>query len=200
MGCASAARTRPSPPSAACPPGSQVGRPLEQLLPDFAAPLLPACRAALAGTDDTTSLELTEETEEERPRVWEVRLSRLGAGGRDPAGLAVVVLDVTTQKEEAGRRRLALRELDHRLRNVLAVAQSVFRCTAALSPDKEHLVEAFNGRLDALARASTLLSLERRKGQISPPSCAPRSSRSPRAGSSCWKERACCYRRRSPES
>jgi two-component sensor histidine kinase len=141
-----------------------VGRPLEQLLPDFAAPLLPACRAALAGTDDTTSLELTEETEEERPRVWEVRLSRLGAGGRDPAGLAVVVLDVTTQKEEAGRRRLALRELDHRLRNVLAVAQSVFRCTASLSPDKKHLVEAFSGRLDALARASTLPDLERPQG------------------------------------
>jgi two-component sensor histidine kinase len=75
-----------------------------------------------------------------------------------------VVLDVTTQKAEAGRRRLALRELDHRLRNVLAVAQSVFRCTAALSPDKKHLVEAFNGRLDALARASTLLRLERAQG------------------------------------
>ncbi|CAN5725680.1 hypothetical protein BH23PLA1_BH23PLA1_43370 [soil metagenome] len=141
-----------------------VGRPLEQLLPDFAAPLLPACRAALAGTGDGTSLELTEETEEELPRVWEVRLSRLGAGGRDPAGLAVVVLDVTTQKEEAGRRRLALRELDHRLRNVLTVAQSVFRCTAALSRDKKHLVEAFNGRLDALARASTLLRPERAQG------------------------------------
>jgi two-component sensor histidine kinase len=135
-----------------------VGRPLEQLLPDFAGPLLPACRAALAGTDDTTSLELTEETEEERPRVWEVRLSRLGAGGRHPAGLAIMVQDVTTR--ETGRRRLALRELDHRLRNVLTVAQSVFRCTAALSPDKEHLVEAFNGRLSALARASELLSLE----------------------------------------
>lgn len=146
------------------PARDQVGRPLEQLLPDFAGPLLPACRAALAGTDDTTSLELTEETEEERPRVWEVRLSRLGAGGRHPAGLAVVVLDVTTQKEEAGRRRLALCELDHRLRNVLTVAQSVFRCTAALSPDKKHLVEAFNGRLDALARAFTLLGLERPQG------------------------------------
>jgi two-component sensor histidine kinase len=142
------------------PARDQVGRPLEQLLPAFAAPLLPACLAALAGTDDTTLLELTEETEEERPRVWEVRLSRLGAGGRDPAGLAVVVLDVTTQKEEAGRRRLALCELDHRLRNVLTVAQSVFRCTAALSPDKERLVESFNGRLGALARASRLVSLE----------------------------------------
>ena len=62
------------------PAWEQVGRPLEQLLPDFAAPLLPACRAALAGTDDTTSLELTEETEEERPRVWEVQPAR----GRRP--------------------------------------------------------------------------------------------------------------------
>jgi two-component sensor histidine kinase len=146
------------------PAWEQVGRPLEQLLPDFAAPLLPACQAAVVGTDGTTSLELTDETKEERPRVWEVRLSRLGAGGRDPPGLGVVVLDVTTQKEEAGRRRLALRELDHRLRNVLAVTQSVFRCTAALSPDKKHLVEAFTGRLDALARASTLLGLERPRG------------------------------------
>ncbi len=145
------------------PAWEQVGRPLGQLLPAFAAPLLPACRAALAGTDGKTSLELTEETEK-RPRVWEVHLSRLGARGRDPAGLAIVVLDVTTQKEETGRRSLALRELDHRLRNVLTVAQSVFRCTAALSPDKEHLVEAFNGRLDALARASTLLGLEQAQG------------------------------------
>jgi two-component sensor histidine kinase len=138
------------------PAWEQVGRPLEQLLPAFAAPLLPACRTALAGTDGKTSLELTEETEEERPRVWEVRLGRLGAAGCDPPGLTIVVQDVTAQKTEAGRRRLDLRELNHRLRNVLAVAQSMFRCTAAHSPDKEHLVETFNGRLNALARASTL--------------------------------------------
>lgn len=137
------------------PAWEQVGRPLERLLPAFAAPLLPACRATLAGVDGTASLELTEDAED-RSRVWGVRLSRLAAAGRDPAGLAIVVQDETTQKEEAGRRRLDLRELNHRLSNVLAVAQSMFRCTAALSPDKEHLVETFNGRLGALARASML--------------------------------------------
>jgi PAS domain-containing protein len=64
------------------PAWEQVGRPLEQLLPAFAASLLPACRAALAGAADTTWLELMEETEKEHPRVWEVRLSRLEAADR----------------------------------------------------------------------------------------------------------------------
>jgi PAS domain-containing protein len=68
------------------PAWEQVGRPLEQLLPAFAAPLLPACRAAVAGTDGKTSLELTEETEEEHPRVWEVRLSRLRERTADQSG------------------------------------------------------------------------------------------------------------------
>jgi two-component sensor histidine kinase len=144
------------------PAGELVGRPVEQWLPAFAARLLPALRALLFEAGGTTAFELTEEGGEvEHPRVWEVRLSRLGDSGWAATAVAVMVRDMTSENKETGRRRLELRELDHRLRNVLTVAQSVFRRTAALSLDKAHLVETFTARLDALARASAFLGRER---------------------------------------
>lgn len=59
----------------------------------------------------------------------------------------------------AARERIMIREIDHRARNVLAVAQSVVRLTRA--DDVDAYREKIEERIGALARAHALLAAER---------------------------------------
>lgn len=60
--------------------------------------------------------------------------------------------------ETLERQKFLLRELDHRCKNTLAAVQSVADQTLRRSPTPGHFVEAFNGRLGALAQAHELLT------------------------------------------
>ncbi|AUX78606.1 chemotaxis protein CheB [Sinorhizobium fredii] len=65
--------------------------------------------------------------------------------------------DVTDRKRWERRRQLLLNELSHRVKNTLAVVQSVARQTLRTTHSSEDFVERFEGRLDALASAHKLL-------------------------------------------
>lgn len=66
--------------------------------------------------------------------------------------------------ESLERQKFLLRELDHRCKNTLAAVQSVADQTLRRSLSPAHFVEAFNGRLGALAQAHELLT----RGQWGP--------------------------------
>lgn len=66
--------------------------------------------------------------------------------------------------ETLERQKFLLRELDHRCKNTLAAVQSVADQTLRRSLSPAHFVEAFNGRLGALAQAHELLT----RGQWGP--------------------------------
>jgi PAS domain S-box-containing protein len=74
-------------------------------------------------------------------------------------------LDRTRQEADAAHRELLLLELKHRVKNMLATAQAIARQTARHHEDREDLVEAFTGRLHAMARAHDLIT-ERNSGQV----------------------------------
>ncbi|APG89503.1 chemotaxis protein CheB [Sinorhizobium americanum] len=65
--------------------------------------------------------------------------------------------DVTDRKRWERRRQLLLNELSHRVKNTLAVVQSVARQTLRTTHSSDDFVERFEGRLDALASAHKLL-------------------------------------------
>jgi PAS domain S-box-containing protein len=73
-----------------------------------------------------------------------------------------VTLDITERKEAEERQILLIREVDHRARNALAVAQSIVGLTR--SPSIEGYVTAVQGRIAALARTHTLLAESRWQG------------------------------------
>jgi len=73
-----------------------------------------------------------------------------------------VTLDITERKEAEERQILLIREVDHRARNALAVAQSIVGLTRA--PSIEGYVTAVQGRIAALARTHTLLAESRWQG------------------------------------
>jgi PAS domain S-box-containing protein len=90
----------------------------------------------------------------------------VAAAHRDDNGaltrLTGVTVDITDRKRAEEHQVLLAREVDHRARNVLAVAQAIVRLTQASSIDA--YAEAIESRVGALARAHTLLSRSRWEG------------------------------------
>jgi PAS domain S-box-containing protein len=84
----------------------------------------------------------------------------------DKAGRVVrlsgVTIDITERKRAEERQNLLAREVDHRAKNALALAQSIVRLTRA-SEVKDY-VRAVEGRISALARVHTILSLSNWEG------------------------------------
>ncbi|MDE2377432.1 HWE histidine kinase domain-containing protein [Bradyrhizobium sp.] len=84
----------------------------------------------------------------------------------DAAGRVVrvsgVTVDITERKRAEERQMLLAREVDHRAKNALALAQSIVRLTRA--DDVKSYVGAVEGRINALARVHTILSLSSWQG------------------------------------
>jgi PAS domain S-box-containing protein len=73
-----------------------------------------------------------------------------------------VTVDITERKQAEERQNLLTREVDHRAKNALALAQSIVRLTRADSV--KTYVSAVEGRISALARVHTILSLSSWQG------------------------------------
>jgi PAS domain S-box-containing protein len=76
--------------------------------------------------------------------------------------LSGVTIDITARKRAEQRQMLLAREVDHRARNVLTLVQSIVRLTRA--GDVEAFSAAIEGRITALARVHTILSLSSWEG------------------------------------
>jgi PAS domain S-box-containing protein len=73
-----------------------------------------------------------------------------------------VTIDITERKRAEERQSLLAREVDHRAKNALALAQSIVRLTRAETVND--YVDAVEGRINALARVHTILSLSSWQG------------------------------------
>ncbi len=73
-----------------------------------------------------------------------------------------VTVDITDRKIAEERQALLAREVDHRAKNALALVQSIVRLTRA--SDVTAYTAAVEGRIKALSRAHTILSLSRWQG------------------------------------
>ena len=79
-------------------------------------------------------------------------------------GFLKILRDRTTQKREEEQRRLLLAELNHRVKNTLAIVQSFVTQTARGTASAAVLREALGTRLDALATLHDLLTREAWRG------------------------------------
>ena len=91
-----------------------------------------------------------------------------GLALRDQSGAAVeicgVVRDVSEQKLQDEQRRALMSESDHRVKNVLAAVQALAAQTAKRTSSLEGFLEAFLGRVKAMAAANALLGTVRWRG------------------------------------
>lgn len=75
-------------------------------------------------------------------------------------GMIGVNVDVTEREEADKHKRLLINELNHRVKNTLAVVQAVARQTFRSEAPRSLQLQAFEGRLAALAQAHNLLAAE----------------------------------------
>ena len=75
-----------------------------------------------------------------------------------PAVFLGINVDVTDGQLASERTRLLLRELNHRVKNTLAMLQSLARQTLRQTSDPVEFMDAFAGRLQSLSEAHGLLS------------------------------------------
>jgi PAS domain S-box-containing protein len=79
---------------------------------------------------------------------------------RDPEGKIIgaskIARDITESKRAEEQQRLLLREMDHRIKNLFALAGGVVALSARSAMTKEELSSAVSGRLAALAKAHAL--------------------------------------------
>ena len=87
----------------------------------------------------------------------------LGPDG-EPAYLIGVVQDITERKEEETQRENLVAELDHRIKNLLAVVQSVAAQSARKSASLDVFLKTFAGRLKSMSSAHDLLTAARWRG------------------------------------
>jgi two-component sensor histidine kinase len=81
---------------------------------------------------------------------------------RDGAGKPLIMMgvniDVTDARAAAEQTRVLLRELNHRVKNTLAMIQSLARQTLKQKPHPTQFIDSFSGRLRTLSEAHALLA------------------------------------------
>ena len=98
----------------------------------------------------------------------EVWLEETGSAEFDATGrylrLKGLTRDITERKRAEERQRLLVRELDHRVKNVLASVATVAQRTREGSGSMEEFLEVFDGRIQSMANAHALLSRSQWQG------------------------------------
>ncbi len=108
----------------------------------------------------TTRLTLAVRAKDGRDLVWETN-SRLTTNDQGrPTGLHAIGRDMTEAKRAEAHQRLLIDELNHRVKNTLAIVQGIAQQTFKQGTDPAEAREAFEGRLEALSEAHNLLTRE----------------------------------------
>ncbi len=84
-------------------------------------------------------------------------LYEIEAGELKARRLLGTVLDITDRKRSEEERQLLVRELNHRVKNLFAVASGMVSLTVRSASTPQEMGKALRGRLEALARAHNLI-------------------------------------------
>ena len=97
-----------------------------------------------------------------RPDGREIWLEETGTAEFDATGrylrLKGLTRDISERKRAEERQRLLVRELDHRVKNVLASVATVAQRTREGSASMDEFLQTFDGRIQSMANAHALLS------------------------------------------
>jgi PAS domain S-box-containing protein len=106
-----------------------------------------------------TPLQGIEATASKAPKVKDYLVSAapLRIAGDRISGAVVTMIDLSRRKVAENRQNLLMRELDHRVKNTLALVVSISNRTASSADTVQAFQKAFTGRIQALAATHTLL-------------------------------------------
>ena len=133
---------------------ADIGRPLTDLTSRLDYPELKDHIGAVFARGEALDHHLARDAQ---GNSYLVRLSPYREDG-SIAGVVVTLVDVTRLAEAEERQQELISELNHRVRNMLAVVISIANHTIKSSSSKEAFHQTLIGRLHAMARAHSLLS------------------------------------------
>ncbi|MGX9115370.1 CheR family methyltransferase [Mesorhizobium sp. BHbsci] len=139
---------------------ADVGRPLTELSSQIDYPELKQHIDRVFETGETLNHHLARD---DQRRFHMVRINPYRDKDNRIQGVVVTLVDVTTLAEAEEQNQVLISELNHRVKNMLAVVASIANRTRERSKSKEEFAEALIGRLHAMSRAYGLLSKERWK-------------------------------------
>lgn len=134
---------------------ADVGRPLTELANRLEYPELKEQIAAVFSTGEMVEHKVSGGGE---GRHFLVRLVPYRGDGGSTDGVVVTLVDVTTLAEAEAHQQVLISELNHRVKNMLAVVISVANHTFQTNASPKLFIEALTGRLHAMARSYGLLS------------------------------------------
>lgn len=106
----------------------------------------------------TTRYDLRVRNAQGQELFWEMNSGLTYGEGDQPIGVHVVARDITARKKWDHHQRLLVAELNHRVKNTLAIVQSLAHQTLRNGGSPEETIIGFEGRLRALATAHNLLT------------------------------------------
>ncbi|HEX8303016.1 PAS domain S-box protein [Sphingomonas sp.] len=112
------------------------------------------------GARGTTRHTIRVRTRDGRQLVWEVSSRLIEDMDGKPTGLHAICRDVTEAKRAEAHLRLLIDELNHRVKNTLAIVQGIAQQSFKDDMDPPTARRAFEGRLAALSEAHNLLTRE----------------------------------------
>ena len=89
---------------------------------------------------------------------WEINSGLTYGEDGEPVGLHVVGRDISERKRFERQQQMLVGELNHRVKNTLAIVQSLAHQSFEKDATNRHAVASFEGRLQALAAAHNLLT------------------------------------------
>jgi two-component system CheB/CheR fusion protein len=136
---------------------ADVGRPLTELASELDYPELKDHISRVFDTGEPLDHHLAKDR---HGKHYLVRLIPYRRSGSMPDGVVVTLVDVTLLAEAERHQQVLISELNHRVKNMLAVVTTIADRTFESAPSHEAFSQAFNGRLNAMSRAYGALSRE----------------------------------------
>ena len=143
-----------------------IGRPLPVLLKDGALCDWKAMVAVLENGSPPPSFECEGTNGTGQPVLVSVTVSPVRDGSGTLAGVSVVVCDISARKAAERKATLLLGELDHRVKNILAIVSAVITQTLNTTLSPAAFAEEIGGRIQSIAKAHSLLT-QSGQGEVS---------------------------------
>lgn len=135
-----------------------IGEQMTKLLAANQADEWPVYLARLRAGESISDLDVTRKAKHGREVQVSLKISPIRDEARQIVGASAVARDISERKLAEKRTQLLMAELDHRVRNILAVVRSVVTQTLAAREAPESICQDVEGRIAAIARAQTLLT------------------------------------------
>lgn len=148
----------------ACAPGELVGRRIAEFLAPDQYARTSAMLARKLGEGGTTRYDIELDNRQGRRMRWQISSTLMRDMDGAPIGLHAVARDVTEERAFEDRQKLLIHELNHRVKNTLALVQALALQSLKPGRDPARAAADFQARLSALAAAHDLLTREQWEG------------------------------------